>query len=85
MPAKNLKIISKPCLESGNKPTRKPKEAALSESESIVILIYYHFVLLQSYEFLGYFFENLSFEIDDHVQLLAKGGIFSTIPHAQSL
>jgi len=39
------------CLESANKPARKPKEAALSESEMIVILIYYHYSGYKNFEY----------------------------------
>ncbi len=38
-------------LASGNKPARKPKEAALSESEIIVILIYYHYSGYKKFEY----------------------------------
>jgi len=37
------------CLASGNKPARKRKEAALSES--IVILIYYHYSGYKNFEY----------------------------------
>lgn len=39
------------CLESGKKPARKPKETALSESEMIVILIYYHYSGYKNFEY----------------------------------